>query len=111
MTSVAGLKTDFLHILTFDAGDNRQDQPSNYLSKAIETEHLGLDYPCRNIQDFFNSNFDDQRMLEYVLRLLGYGITRHTREQKFVIMTGVGSNGKGRSCFSLFALPCLLRSS
>ncbi|KAL0018645.1 hypothetical protein WJX79_005555 [Trebouxia sp. C0005] len=82
-------------VIDLVTGDIRQGQPSDYVSKAIETEYLGLDYPCRNIQDFFNSIFDDQHMVEYVQRLLGYGITGHTREQKFVIMTGVGSNGKG----------------
>lgn len=64
------------------------------MNKAIETEYLGLEYPCPDIQDFFSSIFDDQHMVEYVQRVLGYGITRHTREQKFVIMTGICSNGK-----------------
>ena len=56
-----------------------------------EANNLGLDYPCPDIEEFFNFIFDDQHMVEFVQRLLGYGITSHTQETKLVMMTGVGS--------------------
>ncbi len=46
-----------------------------------EANYLGLDYPCPDIEEFFNSIFDDQPMVEFVQRLLGYGITGHTRPE------------------------------
>lgn len=38
---------------------------------------------------------DDKDVIEYVQRLLGYGITGRTNEQCWAIFTGSGSNGKG----------------
>ncbi len=46
-----------------------------------EANYLGLDYPCPDIEEFFNSISDDQHMVEFVRRLLGYGITGHTRPE------------------------------
>lgn len=80
--------------VVYIAGDIRQGQPEDFLSKAIETEYLGLDQPCIDVEQFFHAIFDDQQVEEYVQRLLGCGITGHTREQIFPMMTGAGSNGK-----------------
>ena len=46
-----------------------------------EAKYLGLDYPCPDIEELINSIFDDQHMVEFVQRLLGYGITGHTRPE------------------------------
>lgn len=83
----------------------RQGRPDDFVSKAIETNYLGLDYTCHDIEEFFNSIFDDQHVVEFVQRLLGYGITGHTREQSLVMMTGVGSNGKG-NCKNNYSSTC-----
>lgn len=46
--------------------------------------------------EFLRSCFpDDDGRREYLQRLIGYGITGHTRAQMFVVHVGEGSNGKG----------------
>ena len=78
------------------------------LRNGILREGLELDYKTimidttydpaiatDDIDAFFSSIFnDDQELIEYVQRLLGYAITGHTSEQNWCIFTGEGSNGK-----------------
>ena len=42
------------------------------VSMLTRANNLGLDYPCPDIEEFFNFIFDDQHMVEFVQRLLGY---------------------------------------
>lgn len=51
--------------------------------------------PTPLIDNFFNDIFNgDAATISYMQRLLGYGITGHTRSQVWAIWTGPGSNGK-----------------
>ncbi|WP_265499579.1 phage/plasmid primase, P4 family [Paracoccus beibuensis] len=44
------------------------------------------------LKDVFNGN---RKLIAYVKRWIGYILTGETREQKFLFLTGQGSNGKG----------------
>ena len=45
-----------------------------------EANNLGLDYPCPDIEEFINFIFDDQHMVEFVQRLLGYDLEIHASQ-------------------------------
>ena len=63
------------------------------LATGIPTKYR--DAPTPMIDAFFNSVFnEDQDVISYMQRLLGYGITGHTSAQVWAIWTGSGSNGK-----------------
>jgi len=60
--------------------------PITYDSKAT----------CPVFEKFIRSTFDDnQNIINFVQRFLGYCLTGDTREQQFVVAFGAGRNGKG----------------
>ena len=76
-------------------GKLRPGKTSDRLSLSLAAAYLE-DGPTPMIDAFFADVFNgDAATVAYVQRLLGYGITGHTREQVWAIWTGVGSNGKG----------------
>jgi putative DNA primase/helicase len=51
---------------------------------------------CPTFENFLSSTFDDnQNIIKFVQRFLGYCLTGETREQQFIIAFGYGRNGKG----------------
>lgn len=53
------------------------------------------------LADIFPSHAD---LPEYVQRLIGYGITGHTREHLFAVLYGIGANGKSTFTTTLAAV-------
>lgn len=81
-------------VIELRTGSLRKASTIDYLSRKVEAEYLGVDKPTPDIDAFFTSVFDSQEVIDFVQRLLGYAITGHTSEQKWLIMTGRGGNGK-----------------
>lgn len=81
-------------IIDLRTGELREGQDTDFMMTQLDTiyEPNGK---TDIIDGFVNSIFsDDQPTIRYVQKLLGYGITGHTREQCWAIFTGTGSNGK-----------------
>ena len=81
-------------VVELQSGQLRAAVPGDYLSRFITTEyHPDGENP--DVDAFFASIFNNDRdVVDYIQRLLGYGITGHTSEQVWAIFTGLGSNGK-----------------
>ena len=83
-------------VLDLRTGELSDGEPCHHGSKVVTAEWKGLDHPTPLIDDFFSTIFDnDEDLVDYVQRLIGYGITGHVREQVFLILNGSGANGKG----------------
>lgn len=85
----AGSVTLDLHTCTA-----RPNDPADYI-----TRRLGPDYDpdatCPRWRQFMGEVFDgDADVIAFVQRLMGYTLTGDTREQKFALAIGGGSNGK-----------------
>jgi putative DNA primase/helicase len=73
--------------------------PSALISKQAAA-HFDATAKCPNWIAFLNDVFDgNQKLIAYVQRWVGYILTGETREQKFLFLTGQGSNGKGVMTF------------
>lgn len=69
--------------------------PSALLSKQAAA-HYDAAAQCPNWLAFLDDVFDgDAALIAYLQRWIGYILTGETREQKFLFLTGRGSNGKG----------------
>jgi len=81
--------------IDLDTGELREGRPSDYMSRQLDIEYLGLDADTGLIDgfigDLFNNDLDGVAFLQ---RLLGYGITGRTDSQIWAMLTGEGSNGK-----------------
>lgn len=84
-------------IIHLPTGTLRRGSPEDFVSKALKIDFRGLEFPTPAIDEFFHSIFEDRDVEQYVQSLLGYAITGHTKEQKFIVMTGCGSNGASLS--------------
>jgi P4 family phage/plasmid primase-like protien len=81
-------------VVDLRTGQLREGLESDYTTIMIDTTYEPA-IATGDIDAFFSSIFnDDQELIEYVQRLLGYAITGHTSEQIWCIFTGEGSNGK-----------------
>ncbi|KAF9352095.1 hypothetical protein BGX26_010022 [Mortierella sp. AD094] len=81
--------------IDLETGKLRKGRASDYMSRQLDVEYRGLDAKTGVIDELMKGllNNDDE-FIQYLQRLLGYGITGRTDSQVFVIFTGEGSNGK-----------------
>ena len=79
-------------------GNFRKGTPDDYLTFGVNYDYpkkMSFDHPdIREIDDFFKKVQTEPDMREYVLTLLATYLDGHITEQKFIIWTGVGANGK-----------------
>lgn len=87
-------------VIDLRTGELHPGKPEQYLLNAIPTEYdpalLEQDDPCPEVTAFLLRSMDgDTELVNFIWRLLGYGLITERRERIFVIMWGEhGSNGK-----------------
>lgn len=87
-------------VIDLRTGELRPGRPDEYILNAIVTgydpELLRKDDPCPETNRFLLSSMDgDQELVDFIWRLLGYGLITERRDHIFTIMWGEhGRNGK-----------------
>ena len=95
------------HLLGFDNGifdlrdmTFRDGTPDDYVSKTTgyDFKEFSLDHPyVKDILELFRKMHHDDTMRHYILKLLASYLDGSTKLQQFIIWTGTGANGKGRT--------------
>jgi putative DNA primase/helicase len=76
-------------------GTLRPGLPQDYIRTVAPTPWEGLDVPAPRWQRFLQEIFaDDESIIGFVRRLLGYGVTGLSTEHIVAVMWGIGRNGK-----------------
>jgi len=84
-------------VLRLDNGEVTADDghPSDLIRKHIPTDWNGFDAPCKIWKRFLREVFqDDKTLIRHVQKILGYALTGRGSKHIFVILHGVGRNGK-----------------
>jgi len=83
-------------ILDLKTGNFRPGKPGDYIKTASPTVWQGISKPCPIWENVIAEIFsNDVLLIEFVQRLLGYGITGLAVLHLFIILFGAGRNGKG----------------
>ena len=83
-------------IIDLKTGNSRPGAPDDYIKTASPTEWKSINEPCPTWENFISEIFgNDVLLVEFVQRLLGYGITGLSVLHLFIILFGAGRNGKG----------------
>lgn len=82
-------------VVDLETGLLRPGRHKDFITKAAATPFLGIDGPPtlfhQTLLEIFEGN---QAIVDYLQRLLGYGITGLVREHVFPLFAGRGRNGK-----------------
>lgn len=87
-------------VIDLRTGELRQGKPEEYLLNAITTEFspelMAVDDPCPETNTFLLNSMDgDQELVDFIWRLLGYGLITERKDHIFTIFWGEhGRNGK-----------------
>lgn len=87
-------------VIDLRTGELHPGKPEDYILNAIATEYdpelIKLEDPCPEANKFLLSSMDgDQELVDFIWRLLGYGLITERRDHVFTIMWGEhGRNGK-----------------
>jgi len=83
-------------VLDLHTGEFAPGRPNDYIRQAAPTEWHGIDTPSPRWERFLLEIFaGDQELVNFVQRLLGYGITGLSVEHVLPVLWGKGRNGKG----------------
>ncbi len=83
-------------IIDLKTGKHRPGKPQGFIKTAAPTKWEGLNAPCSTWEQTLFEIFDQEsELVEYLQRLLGYGITGETLLHVVVFLWGIGRNGKG----------------
>ncbi len=92
-------------VIDLRTGELREGRQEEYIKTVCPTEYKGTDIgcpkkgtdaPCPAWEEFLFQIFDeDQELISYVKRLLGYSMLGLSTQHEFYIFWGQGRNGKG----------------
>jgi putative DNA primase/helicase len=82
-------------VMDLRTGMFRPGLPTDLISKCCSVEWHGYDLPCPTWDQFLWESIEDEAVIAFLMRFAGYCLTGIVQEQKFVLMTGEGRNGKG----------------
>ncbi len=83
-------------VVDLRTGELRPGRPADWIRTTIPTLWTGLDTPAPRWEEFLMEIFgNDRQLVNFMHRLLGYGITGSTAEHAFPLLYGPqGRNGK-----------------
>jgi len=83
-------------IIELKTGELRTGQPQDYIRNCSKTEWKGLEEPAPRFEQFLQEIFNnDQSLIDFIQRLLGYSLTGLSVEHVFPVFYGAeGRNGK-----------------
>jgi len=84
-------------VYDLENGCFRKGTPDDYISKSTGYDYVEFDEDdetIKEVDEFFDQVQMDKDMKEYIMRLCASFLDGTTRDQKFLIWTGVGANGK-----------------
>lgn len=83
-------------VIDLKTGTFNQGQPGLKIKTATSIPWEGMDAPCPTWELFIQSIFNnDNDLVEYIQKLLGFFITGDTNNHILPIFWGIGRNGKG----------------
>ncbi len=83
-------------VLELETAAFRSGKPEDYIKTIAPAEWKGIDSPAPNWEKFLYEIFDnDEELINYIQRVLGYSISGLTVEHIILILWGIGRNGKG----------------
>lgn len=84
-------------VIDLRSGKFRDGRPDDYQFLASPIGWKGFNEPCERWQKFLLEIMEEKKvMVDYLQRLLGYGITGLNIEHIFPVFSGPGRNGKGK---------------
>lgn len=83
-------------VIELRTGRHRPGRPEDNITKAVPHEWKDINEPAPTWLKFLHEVFGgNQDLIDYLQRVLGYGITGLTVEHIFLVLHGEGRNGKG----------------
>ena len=84
-------------VLDVNSYEFRPGQPDDKMTKSAKIEYREFDDNnelCHELENFFITIMPDERVREFLLKVSALCMTRETKYQLFVVLTGIGANGK-----------------
>jgi putative DNA primase/helicase len=83
-------------VIDLRSGKFRDGRPEEYITKVSPIEWKGFDEKCPQWEHFLFDIFNDnQELVDYIQRLLGYATSGSIHEHIMPVFWGKGRNGKG----------------
>lgn len=90
-------------VIDLRTGQIRPGRREDWITKVAPTEWHGLETPAPTWERFLAEIFlEDQDLIDFLGRLLGYAVTGLTVEHILPVLVGQGRNGKGTIVESLY---------